>query len=312
MYNGDHITGEVKKLEFGMLTFKTDDMGTLQIKWDKISQVISKKYFEVELQDGRVYYGSLDTAFSKEQINITGYSETKNVFKKFVVKITPIKSTFWDILNGYVKLGFNYTKGSQVGQLNLGGNAKYRTKFYNTEATINSIITFKNQEQSARKQDLTLSLQRFLSHKWLVGGGVKLEQNTELGINLRSSVIAGVGYNIIQTNTDFLNTLLGLSFNRESFIDSTQSVFNLEGAAYIEYQLFIYDHPKASMTTSLNLFPGFTDWGRIRSNFDIQFDWEIILDLYWELSSYISYDNKPTGTSSSSDWGINTSFKYEL
>ncbi len=51
MNNGDYITGEVKKLQFGILFFKTDDMGTLQIEWEKVMHVISKDYFEVELQD---------------------------------------------------------------------------------------------------------------------------------------------------------------------------------------------------------------------------------------------------------------------
>jgi len=41
MKNGDHITGEIKKLKFGIVTFKTDDAGTLSIQWDKIRHLIS-------------------------------------------------------------------------------------------------------------------------------------------------------------------------------------------------------------------------------------------------------------------------------
>jgi len=33
LYNGDRITGEFKRLEYGMLNFKTNDMGTLNIEW---------------------------------------------------------------------------------------------------------------------------------------------------------------------------------------------------------------------------------------------------------------------------------------
>jgi len=34
--NDDHITGEIKRLEHGILVFKTDDAGTINIKWEKV------------------------------------------------------------------------------------------------------------------------------------------------------------------------------------------------------------------------------------------------------------------------------------
>jgi len=312
MNNGDHITGEIKKLEYAILTFKTDDMGTLQIKWDKITHVISDKYFEVDLQDGRSFYGSLDTTDVLREIFIKGYSKQKVVFKKYVVAINPIKSSFWDILGGDVKVGFNYSKGSQTGQFNLGATGKYRTKKNYTELTLNSILSFQESKDPTRKQDLTLSSQLFLPGKWLAGGSVGMEQNTELGINLRSSISAGGGYVFLQSNHTYFFGLIGLTFNRESFTDTTTSTFNLEGVTNIQFQLFVYDHPKTSLTTLIKFFPGITDFGRIRANYELDFDWEIIYDLYWDMSFYFSYDNKATTTASSTDYGITTSFKYEL
>ncbi|MHA2101077.1 MAG: hypothetical protein ACW99A_20595, partial [Candidatus Kariarchaeaceae archaeon] len=51
MNNDDHITGEIKKMQYGIVTFKTDDAGTLSIKWDKIRHLISTDIFEVQVQD---------------------------------------------------------------------------------------------------------------------------------------------------------------------------------------------------------------------------------------------------------------------
>lgn len=59
MDNGDRITGEVKKLEYGLVTFKTDDAGTISIKWDKIASLTGKDTFEVETEEGNVYFGSI-------------------------------------------------------------------------------------------------------------------------------------------------------------------------------------------------------------------------------------------------------------
>jgi len=312
MNNGDHITGEIKKLKFGIVTFKTDDAGTLSIQWDKIRHLISKEIFEVDLQDGRIYFGSLDTTYSVRQIAVKDKDQTKFLFKTYVVTITPIKDTFWDILDGFIKLGFNFTKSTETGQFTLGGSAKYRRKIDNTELNVNSIISFQGNQESSRRQDLTLTYQRFLVHKWLVGGSIGLEQNTELGIQLRAITSIAAGYSLSHSNEDSFYGLLGLSINNETFTDTTASTINLEGLLALNYQLFIYDAPKASLKTDIIAFPGITDWGRIRVNYNITFSWEIIIDLYWELSGYYSYDNKPTSGAASDDYYVNTAFKYEF
>lgn len=59
LLNGDRFTGEVKKLQYGKLQFKTDDAGTIYIKWNKIARLTAKAFFEVETEDGSVYFGSL-------------------------------------------------------------------------------------------------------------------------------------------------------------------------------------------------------------------------------------------------------------
>ena len=48
MRNGDTLTGEVDVLERGRLRFKTDDMGTLDIEWDKVRHVTAGATFEIE------------------------------------------------------------------------------------------------------------------------------------------------------------------------------------------------------------------------------------------------------------------------
>ena len=312
MNNGDHITGEIKKLQFGIVTFKTDDAGTLSIQWDKIRHLISKNIFEVDLVDGRIYFGTLDTTYSPRQMKVKGKYEIKFLFKKYIVKITPIKDTFWDILDGFIKFGFNFTKSTETGQFTLGGNAKYRRKHDNTELNLNSIISFRDDQQTSKRQDLTLTYQKFLLHKWFAAASVGLEQNTELGIQLRAITSAALGYGIIQSNQDLFYGMLGLSLNREIFTDTTAATNNLEGLIALNYQFFIYDTPKASLTTDIIAFPGITDWGRIRVNYNITLSWEIIIDLFWELSGYYSYDNKPTSGASSDDYYINTAFKYEF
>ena len=108
LQNGDKITGEVKQLEFGILEYKTDDIGTLSIQWEKIAQIYAKEFFRIELTDGSFFYGSLDSDTIQSKMVIYLDSFRVSLFFDEVIRITRIKKTFWDRLDLALKLGFDY------------------------------------------------------------------------------------------------------------------------------------------------------------------------------------------------------------
>ena len=59
LVNGNAVTGEVKNLEFGVLRYSTDSMGTVSIDWEDIVSVTSNQNLQVELTDGTRYFGEL-------------------------------------------------------------------------------------------------------------------------------------------------------------------------------------------------------------------------------------------------------------
>ena len=114
LLNGDKITCEIKELRAGKLRVKTDDMGTVYIEWEKIASVRARQKFEVELQFGSLYYGSLGLAEDPRKMTVTGDSLKFELFRAYVVHLTPIKDTFLDRLDGSINLGADYTKASEV------------------------------------------------------------------------------------------------------------------------------------------------------------------------------------------------------
>lgn len=311
--NGDKITGEIKYLKVGILSFSTDNMETISIKWDKIKSLETKNFYEVELQDGRVYFGSLEPSEADGILVIKGVTMENKVLMSYVARINRIKESFWDILDGYLKIGFSFTKASNVGQLSLGGNAKYRTKVHYLELTLNSVLTTTNNEPTSRKQDLTFTYQRNLKLQWFGAGLASLEENTELGIKLRASLGGGIGNNLVRSNHQWLYALVGVSLNRELTTDTTGGTTNLEGLINTQYQLFKYDHPKVNLLTFIYVFPGITNWGRFRFNYNATLNWEIFIDFYWDLTFYFEYDNQPeSDNSSQTDYRIDTSLKFEF
>ena len=105
--NGNNITGEIKQLRFGKLRYSTDDIGTISVDWDKVVFLKSIHIYEVETEKGDTYFGTVDTDTTLH--NIVLMTEAGEVSLPFleVVRIVPIKSTFWTRMDGsWVSVGF--------------------------------------------------------------------------------------------------------------------------------------------------------------------------------------------------------------
>ena len=124
--NGDRITGEVVRLERGRLEFKTDDAGTLYLEWDKLASVVAAaRVVEALTVDGRRFLGTLGQA-PVRMIAVVAPEGTTTLPMPDVILITPIGQSFWRKLDGSIDLGFNYTKSSDIAQLNLNSDTFYR------------------------------------------------------------------------------------------------------------------------------------------------------------------------------------------
>src|SRR5262249_23527488 len=85
--NGDHLTGEVEQLERGRLSVKTDDMGTLEIEWDKVASVAATAPFDVDDLHGHRYMGSLVPGAVAGQMLIVWAGQTETVDLMAVVRM---------------------------------------------------------------------------------------------------------------------------------------------------------------------------------------------------------------------------------
>lgn len=60
----------------------------------------------------------------------------------------------------------------------------------------------------------------------------------------------------------------------------------------------------------LNLYPSLTDSGRLRSSSDLRLRWELIEDLFFDITAYGSYDNKAEANNDI-DYGVTTGLGWE-
>jgi hypothetical protein len=159
---------------------------------------------------------------------------------------------------------------------------------------------------------LSLRYNRYLGNRFFAIAQGGLDRNTELGIDLRSSIAGGGGRQLKQTNRSMFRVIGALSVNREiPFEGSTTN--NIEAIGTLAYSLFRYDRPEIDFSTDLSLIPSLTQSGRYRSNYNLRLRQEIIKDLFWDLSIYYSFDSDPPSTAASnSDYGVVLSVGYSF
>ena len=218
--NNDWITGEIKKLDYAKLSLKTSAAGTIQIKWDQIYQIKSDKYYEISLGRGVNYFGSLGVTEGDDKYKIMIITEEAEIEVDMnrIVEITPIKNKFWTRMDGNIDLGYSYTKGSDVKQWNSSFRLDYRPSKSITTIAANSIFTEQPNRDATTKQDLSISYKYILKHNYaytLFGG---LQQNSELGIDLRSSIGIGMSKNWFRSNSQRFITSIGTIVNQEKHI----------------------------------------------------------------------------------------------
>jgi len=313
LVNGDKLTGELKELQTGLLELSTDNMGTVYIEWDKIAEIKTDKFFEIEVEDGRIYFGSLQPNDKPGTMIVKGVTLETVLILKYIIRIKQINESFWDILDGYIQLGVSFNKGSNVAELNFGADLIYTLKARRFELLLNSDISASEGNSTSKSQDASFTYYRYMKKKWFWGTLASINQNTELGLDLRGTLGATIGNDFIQSNKNLLNLAFGLTGSREWYTDETDPENDLAALISNRFKYFIYESPGIFLDSYLNFFPYLTNWGRIRLTYDLALDWEIINNFYWDLSFYLNYDNQPQSENASEvDYSIETGIKYTL
>jgi len=227
--------------------------------------------------------------------------------------MTPIDQHGLRDIDLSVSAGYNFTKASNVAQFNFGASAQYRTRIRIVSADYSQSISDSANNESSQRQSLGLNYTRLRSNRWLNDGGVSFDQNDELGLDLRTSLSAGGGRILKQSNHSLFILKGGLKATRENLSGEIEDVDSLESYGSMTWEWFRYDTPELDWSTNLEIIPSLTESGRVRAEFDAALKWEIIEDLFMQLSFYESYDSKPqSDTTSNTDYGVTTSIAYKF
>lgn len=302
--NGDRITGEVDLVERGKLQFKTDDVGTLQIEWDKVASVTAKASFDVDDLEGRRYVGALEPGTRPGDVRIVSASGAAVLPATEILRIRRLGTTFWKRLDGSVDAGASYTSASELFTLDAAATIGVERPGFEVVADGTSTLTSQTGVDETRRSALSLAYRRRFSGGWLALGAGQLEQNRELGFDLRSSASVGGGRYLVRAARHRLVTGAGLSLNQEVPVEG-ETTTNVEATAFLAYDAFAYDFPKVDVSVGAMGYASLTDAGRFRLEVDFRVKRELVRDFYATLRGYESYDSRPpSADAESNDFGI--------
>ncbi len=320
MSNGDRLTCEIKRLERGVLYASLPYVdGTISIEWSKVARVESEHLFLVHTQGGTVYEGRLrapETAALQpvkiEVLEVTGTPAIMN--RNDVVAMNQTDVSFWRRLSGNVDLGSMYTRGNSTTQYNLGSDVYLRRERWSGEAHLSSVLS-KSAETttSTRNQYRFRAIRLIGENRWFYAGGAEFLQSSEQGIQLQTTVGGTVGRLIRDTNNARIGLSGGLAWQETQYrsSDLVQSPPNAI-AAVASADFHIFKFKKTSLDVTASLLPVLTEAGRVRFYTNTSYSIQIISNLWWRMSFYGNWDNRPPATFSGSDYGASVTVSWSF
>jgi hypothetical protein len=305
--NGDQITGEVKGLDRGVLTYKTDDAGTLSVKWLHVLSLRSLDIFEVEVASENLYWGPLGVGDQPGILLVGGEA----LVLRDVVGITPIEAGFWARTSGFLDAGFNFAKADARRSLTLDGQMRYRGRKWGSSS---SFQYYQQEQESAdrlRRASLGLDGSYYFGpllrneHAPMWAGRVfwQATTNDELSLKLRNLIGGGLQRRLRNSSRSEASATLGILESRETYLDEEDPIHSIELLLMGDLGIYFLDSPKLDVSIIPTMFIGLTEWGRVRAGFDGRVKYELLKDVFISVIGNASLDTRPPSeTAAKSDY----------
>jgi hypothetical protein len=310
LHRGDAITGEVKELNRGKLSYKTDDMGTLSIEWDKVAHITSTNYFDVENKLGVRFFGRLAASEEPGELLII-LSDTVRVRMINIVAISRIRASFWSRLDGYVDIGFDFQKANNNRQLNGAGEVKYRGQKWASSLSGNTYFQRQEGADETSRNNLSWDVRRLFGNHWSAAVFASLEQNQQIDLDLRKTFGLGATRELIHTNSMTFLAAASLAYANEDYSNDEGTTNTVQAPLLADFAFFLFDSPKTDITSDVTLTPILNDLGRWRIDFNARVSYELISDFTIGFRFFDNFDSRqPSTGESSNDFGMTFSIGY--
>lgn len=310
--NGDLITGEFRQLSRGLVTFKSDAMATINVKWTRVLSAKTDKQFEINLTDGRRFFGGLGPGGTLGRAEIRGESDTVEVAIRSIVDMVRLKSSFLRRIDGTIDLGANYTQQNNKVDLSSSSHFRYVHRKSRVVLNLSGNLTKQDSLSDISRANAQLTYSYEFRNRWLVAGAVSAEQNSQLSLDARITGGAGPGRLWIQSNGLLLTSLIAGSLSEERF--EGEPPRNTGSVGLITaLELFNWAGLSTDLSTTLSIERVVSDANRWRISFVADLRKEIVNNLYLSVGVNEQYDsNPPSAGVNKNDFSVRTALGFSF
>jgi hypothetical protein len=309
--SGDRLTGEIKLLSRGRLSFDVKATGVISINWQYVAELTSANLFEVETNEGAQFLGTLAPA-QPGKLTVVTSADKWDLELGSVVSIAPIYRSFLRRLDGSISLGGSYTQASGVAQLSFALDVKARRPLFEWRVSVDDYVTFETEAPTSERFAADVGYSRDVTGRWAIFAGGQAERNPDLGFDFRATLGGGVERTLLRSNRSSLVIVGGLGVSRELPVDGSSETL-VPGLLTFRHSYFTYSTPKTSLDTAFTAYPILNQPGRWRLEANTSLSREIVKDFTVGFSVYESFDSRPpSAEAKTNDAGatISVGFKF--
>jgi putative salt-induced outer membrane protein YdiY len=311
--NRDQLVGKVDKMENAVLTIETDySESDFQIKWHDIEKISIFDYSLIILSSGERLIGALHTPSpDSAAITLLENDSIINVLLSQISVIQPVTKSIFSRFDASLSLGYNFTKSNNLSQLSIRSTLGYTDFKWNFSGGFNTVTSTQDNADPTKRTDANLGGKYLLQRNLFIPLNSNFLSNEEQKLKLRSSIKGGLGKFFVRTNKLYFGTALGLGWNNEQYNDSSGTNRN-SVEAFLGAEFNMFDFKNVDLLFNIVAYPNLTEAGRIRTDSNLDFKFDLPLEFFLKAGITLNYDNKPVQGASSTDYVIQTTFGWEL
>ncbi len=318
MKNGDRLTGEIRGLQNGELSFKSEYMTqSVRLDWNRVERLESQDKFIVALADGRRYAGRIEKIggekATKSEFRIISDAASLKVSQLEIITIQQREGSFWKQLTGSIDYGFSFTGDNSQATSSLSGDVAYNAPVYAIDLSTSSQITAQSKGPNTARYTFDGKFTRMLTQNWLYAGLFDALKSDRQRLNLRTTYGGGLGRRLIRTDKTSLMALGGMVYTHENYFpEAGIEPIRSNGESFLGLAFSTFRFRTMDISSNAVVFPSLTDPGRVRLSTQSNLRIEVVRHLFWDFSLYENFDSRPPINAPRNDVGITTALGWKF
>src|SRR5271169_801547 len=317
MNNGDHFTGEVKRLQNGLLYIETDYVaGNVGLDWNQVHSVQSTATYRIVLNNGTRLEGKIEKVAGEQAKDhdflIQEATEEVQIASDTVVSIDTKKPTFWRQLQGSIDLGYSFSSGNSQTATNVNTNAAYRTAGWEAATAYDSTFGGQAGASKTNRQDLQTTFAKFLNRNSYLVALSDFLHSSQQDLTLRTTLGGGYGRYLKRTANSNLSWLAGVAFVNESFDTTAGQPSDQQADALVGLQYSYVRFKVGEFNSQLLVFPGLTDTGRVRVTTNNSINIKLINNFHLAFTFWDNFDSRPPLTAKRNELGVSSGIGWSF